>query len=249
MNGLFAGSYNSGILRGIILNQSACNRLAISAGYAKKASGKASKAAEAKSDDGPKKEAKIHRPSYGRRRRMQFEKNRERAFDMNQLEEWKGDDHHILGHWLLNSIRDVRKYVRKEKFEIPTLSEFSKPFALPPKENILKFQTNRVLGKPEDPLNRRVTMTLKVSDLNLSPKDLHVFLLLVGPRYNSETDTLKMSSDSELTSSLNKKKISDTLDALLSEAKNSKEKFEDVPLVKYKHKSKPSYEFPKEWLP
>ncbi|OMJ09038.1 hypothetical protein AYI70_g11158, partial [Smittium culicis] len=112
MNSIFAGSYSSGILRGIILNQPARNRLVISAGYAKKASGKANKAAEAegKSDDGPKKEAKIHRPSYGRRRRMQFEKNRERAFDMNQLEEWKGDDHHILGHWLLNSIRDVRKY-------------------------------------------------------------------------------------------------------------------------------------------
>ncbi|OLY79726.1 37S ribosomal protein S24, mitochondrial [Smittium mucronatum] len=250
MNGILIKNISSAILPRISSGKSILGGYFLSNGYAKKASGgdKAPKASEPVKESEGKKERK-HFPTYGRKRRMQYERNRERAFDMNQLEEWKGDDHHILGHWFLNSIRDVRKYVRKEKFEIPTLSEFSKPFAPPQATQILKFQTNRIHGKPDEPLNRRVTMTAKVSDFGLSADDLHVFLLLVGPRYNPVTDMLTMSSDTELTSKLNKKKISDTLDALLSEAKSSKEKYLDVPLMKYKIKARPKLEFPKEWLP
>ncbi|PVV00205.1 hypothetical protein BB559_000037 [Furculomyces boomerangus] len=213
--------------------------------YATKA-GSEPVAASAEGQDGEKRK---HQPAYGRKRRMQFEKNRERVFDINQLDTWKGDDHHIFGHWLLNSVRDVRKYIRKEKYEVPTLANLAKPFVLPSTKNILKFQINRVHGKPEDPLNQRVTLFVKVSELNLAKKDLHKFLLLAGPRYNSHTDILTISSDTEPTSLLNKKLLSDTLDELIKEATTSKDKFEDIPLLPPKNKGRHIHQFPKEWMP
>ncbi|PVV04522.1 hypothetical protein BB560_000971 [Smittium megazygosporum] len=188
-------------------------------------------------------------PMYSRKRALQLQNFELDAFDVEKLEPWEGDDHHIYGHALLESIRDVRKYLRKEKYELPVLKKHHKTFVPPTKEQFVVFQTNKVHGRPEEPINRRVTMKLKVSNLNLKPKELHKFLLMVGPRYSPHTDMLVMSADSELTSVLNKKLLSDQLDDLLNESIKGEDKFEDIPLPTYKKPKKVVPDFPKEWLP
>ena len=62
-------------------------------------------------------------------------------------------------------------------------------------------------------------MCVKVEKLGLNDAERHKFLLLVGPRYDPYKDELKMSEDREQTSLENKKRLSDTLDKLLAEAK------------------------------
>ncbi|OMH81547.1 37S ribosomal protein S24, mitochondrial [Zancudomyces culisetae] len=183
-------------------------------------------------ENGGKSEYNKRFPAYGRRRRVKHEQHRQNIFDIETLREDEDDrhgdyGHHTFGHWMLESIRDVRKYVRKEKFEIPQLSEFSKPFSLPSAEKrILKFQTTKIHGVvsannavEKDSLNRRVTLQVKVDDLKLSNAARHKFLLLAGPRYDFNTDILKISSDREPTANLNKKRLVDEFKALLEESK------------------------------
>jgi small subunit ribosomal protein S35 len=70
---------------------------------------------------------------------------------------------------------------------------------------------------------------------------------LVGPRYNPETDIVKMSSEMFETQAQNKRYLGDLVDTLLAEAKNEEDMFEDVPLDFRHHKFKRRVEFPEEW--
>ncbi|PVU95049.1 hypothetical protein BB561_002082 [Smittium simulii] len=158
-------------------------------------------------------------------------------------------DHHMYGQLVLSAIRDVRKYLRKEKFELPTFAEKAKPFVKPSNKHLVMYQINTVHGREDMPFNKRVTLKLKVSNLNLKKAELHKFLLLVGPRYDLSTDMLTMSSDTELTSVLNKKKLSQTLEVLIKEAVNDKDYFEDIPLKTYIKRKKTVPKYPEEWLP
>ncbi|KAJ2828252.1 37S ribosomal protein S24, mitochondrial [Coemansia erecta] len=158
------------------------------------------------------------------------------------------DDHHTAGHLLLESIRDVRKYMRQAEFEIPTLAEHAKPFTPPSAREILHFERSVTIGEEYLAQDRKVLLRLKVSHLGLKGAELHKFILLAGERYNPETDELKMSEKRESTSLMNKKRLADTLVALITEAKNSDDTFKDVPLDFSYRGYKPAPEFPKEWL-
>ncbi|KAJ1914746.1 37S ribosomal protein S24, mitochondrial [Mycoemilia scoparia] len=171
------------------------------------------------------------------------------ACDIDKLETDNTGEHTTYGHLLLENIRDVRHYLRKIKYEIPTLAEHYKPFIPPTEKQALRFKTTKHYGINPHPGDKRVTLTTKVSKLGLTNAQKHKFLLLVGPRYNPATDELKMTEDKAQTIMENKKLLSDTLDRLLAEAKNNDDMFEDIPLTFPHHKPKTVHKFPEEWLP
>ncbi|KAJ2607917.1 37S ribosomal protein S24, mitochondrial [Coemansia sp. RSA 1365] len=164
-----------------------------------------------------------------------------KAFEKEELEyenddgmappEGKFDDygHHTYGHLLLESIRDVRKYERMIEFELPTLVEHAKPFKPPSSECILHFESSATMGEKFLAQDRKVILRVKVAKLGLKTPELHKFLLLVGVRYNPQSDELKMSENREATSLLNKRRLADTLASLIAQAKNE-DSFADVPL-------------------
>ncbi|KAI8319433.1 hypothetical protein GQ54DRAFT_299342 [Martensiomyces pterosporus] len=170
-------------------------------------------------------------------------------FDIDDMETWEYNDHHTYGHLLLESIRDVRKYARLVKFELPTLAEHAKPFRPPPASHCLRFERSFTLGDRDLADDRKVVLRVTVSQLGLKGPELHKFLLLAGVRYNPETDELKMSEGREATSLLNKKRLADTLSALVAESKKKDDMFADVPLDFAHHTHKPRASFPAEWLP
>ncbi|KAI9501309.1 mitochondrial ribosomal subunit protein-domain-containing protein, partial [Coemansia spiralis] len=168
--------------------------------------------------------------------------------DIEDLEDWEFDDHHYYGHLLMESVRDVRKYVRQMKFEFPTLAEHAKPFRAPPAPNILQFESSSTMGEKFQAEDRKVVLRVKVAKLGLTGTELHKFILLAGVRYNPRKDELKMSESREISSLLNKKRLGDTLAALIAEAKNDADSFIDVPLD-FRHVGyKPKAYFPKEWM-
>ncbi|KAJ1796399.1 37S ribosomal protein S24, mitochondrial [Coemansia sp. RSA 2399] len=168
---------------------------------------------------------------------------------MDDLEDGESDDHHLYGHLLLESIRDVRKYTRQMKFEHPSLADYKKPFQAPPESHILEFESSATMGEKVQAHDRKVMMRVKVSKLGLSAPELRKFVLLAEARYNPQRDELKMSESREVSSLLNKKRLADTLAALITEAKKKDDSFADVPLdfVHYKYKPKPV--FPESWTP
>ncbi|KAJ1802063.1 37S ribosomal protein S24, mitochondrial [Coemansia sp. RSA 2599] len=173
----------------------------------------------------------------------------DRAYDMEHMGDWEYDDHHTYGHLLMDNIRDVRKYVRLMKFEHPTLAQHAKPFRPPPSTHVLRFESTVTVGDKVQAQDRKVVLRVKVSQLGLKGPELHKFLLLVGVRYNPETDEIKMSESREATSLLNKKRLADTLNVLIAEAKKKDDMFADVPLDFSYHKYKYKMPFPAEWLP
>ncbi|KAJ1843301.1 37S ribosomal protein S24, mitochondrial, partial [Coemansia sp. RSA 2703] len=173
----------------------------------------------------------------------------DRDYDIETVEDWEYDDHHTYGHLLLDNVRDVRKYVRLMKFEHPTLAQHAKPFKAPSEAHILRFERTVTMGDKTQAQDRKVVLRVQVAKLGLKGPELHKFLLLVGSRYNPETDELKMSEDREITSLLNKKRLADTLNQLISEAKKTDDMFSDVALDFTYHKYKHKMAFPEEWLP
>ncbi|KAG0227004.1 37S ribosomal protein S24, mitochondrial [Actinomortierella wolfii] len=171
------------------------------------------------------------------------------GFDITNLEDFKFDDSATTGYDNLEAIREVRKYLRLIKYELPKLKAYAKPFQPPTKSQILKFRTMTYIGEPNHPASAKVVMTVKTGDLPLTDPEMHKFLLLAGPRYNPHTQEIKMSCERFQERSQNLKWLSDTLDKLIDEAKKDPEQMADLPLdLRHAEKSyKPKIKFPKEW--
>ncbi|KAJ2159547.1 37S ribosomal protein S24, mitochondrial [Coemansia sp. RSA 552] len=158
-------------------------------------------------------------------------------------------DHHTFGHYLIENLQDVRKYSRMMLHELPTLAGHAQPYVAPAQGSILRFERSFTMGETHAPEDRKTVLRVKVADLQLKPAELHKFLLLVGVRYDPTTDELRMSEKREASSLLNKKRLADTLTALIAEAKSTDDTFADVPLdFSYaRHKHKPKATIPLEW--
>ncbi|KAJ2548288.1 37S ribosomal protein S24, mitochondrial, partial [Coemansia sp. RSA 1933] len=136
----------------------------------------------------PSSERKLHAALY---------EQEDQENDIDELQEWDNDDHHVYGHMLMDGIRDVRRYARQMKFEHPTLAEYKKPFRAPSKSHILEFESSATMGEKIQANDRKVVMRVKVSRLGLSASELHKFVLLAESRYNPQKDELKMSESRE----------------------------------------------------
>ncbi|KAG0053263.1 37S ribosomal protein S24, mitochondrial [Gryganskiella cystojenkinii] len=169
--------------------------------------------------------------------------------DITNLEEFGFDDSTTIGYDHMDTQKEVRKYLRITKYELPKLKAFVKPFQPPTKTQILRFRTSTYIGESNHPAAPKVVMTVDTKSLPLTNPELHKFLLLVGPRYDPVNEAIKMSCEKFQDRSQNFKWLSDTLDKLIEEAKKNPEEMQEVPLD-LRHAAKnlrPKVRFPKEW--
>ena len=98
------------------------------------------------------------------------------------------------------------------------------------------------------PGSNKIVLEFCTRDLRALSEPQRIKLIkLVGPRYNPETDTVKISSEMFETSAQNKRYLGDLVDTLIAEAQDDTDTFEDVPLDFRHHKFRPKVEFPDAW--
>ena len=125
--------------------------------------------------------------------------------------------------------------------------ELAKPFVPPALDMPLRFRYTTYMGETH-PAARKIVVEFCTSDLpDLTAAQRTKLIKLVGPRYNPETDVVKMSSEMFETQAQNKRYLGDLVDTLIAEAKNEEDMFEDVPLDFRHHKFKRKPQFPDGW--
>lgn len=98
------------------------------------------------------------------------------------------------------------------------------------------------------PAERKVVVEFSVPDLpNLTQVQRDKLIKLAGPRYNPDTQVVKMSAEHFETQAQNKRYLGDVIRDLLNEARNPIDTFADVPFDFRHHKPKVFHHFPKEW--
>ena len=117
----------------------------------------------------------------------------------------------------------------------------------PTHEHPLRFRYTTYMGETH-PGSRKIVLEFCTRDLRDLTEPQRIKLIkLVGPRYNPDTDIVKMSSEMFETAAQNKRYLGDLVDTLLDEARDETDTFEDIPLDFRHHKPKPKVEFPEEW--
>lgn len=125
--------------------------------------------------------------------------------------------------------------------------EFIKPFEPPTEAQPLRFRYTTYLGETH-PAARKVVLQFCPKDLpGLTTAQQLKLLKLVGPRYNPDTEIVKMSSEKFEAPAQNKRHLADLLTSLIDEAKNGKDTLEDIPLDLRHHKAKKVAKYPQEW--
>ncbi|KAF4952307.1 hypothetical protein FGADI_6845 [Fusarium gaditjirri] len=163
-----------------------------------------------------------------------------------ELEEFDEDDITSMAHGKLDEIRDMRQYARLAVWELPLLSKYAKPFVPPSDNQVLRWRYTSYMGEFH-PAEKKVVVQFAPDDLKLTPVQTEKLKKLAGPRYNPETEIIKMSSDSFEHQAQNKRYLSNLVDDLIAAAKDPKDTFEDIPLDTRHHKIQPKPQFPKEW--
>jgi small subunit ribosomal protein S35 len=98
------------------------------------------------------------------------------------------------------------------------------------------------------PAEKKIVLEFCTRDLPaLTEAQRTKLIKLVGPRYNPETDIVKMSSEMFETQAQNKRYLGDLVDTLMAEARDGSDMFEDVPLDFRHHRFKRRPEFPEGW--
>jgi small subunit ribosomal protein S35 len=98
------------------------------------------------------------------------------------------------------------------------------------------------------PAAKKVVVQFCTRDLpNITEAQRIKLIKLAGVRYNPDTDVVKMSCEKFEAPAQNKRYLGDLIGNLITEAKNSKDMFEDVPLDFRHHKPKKVPMFPEEW--
>ncbi|KAH8925144.1 hypothetical protein BT69DRAFT_1216941 [Atractiella rhizophila] len=151
------------------------------------------------------------------------------------------------------------KYLRLTEFELPTFTRFHKPFVPPSSKHIVRIRTQHYQGE-EHPADRKCALTVHVPGIpNLEDWMRHKFRVLAGPRWYPEEDMVKISCELFPELEMNEKWCNDTLNKLLTVAKEGEDKMLDVPLdtraaekrkkVKRSRRAVEAEDFPLEWLP
>lgn len=126
-------------------------------------------------------------------------------------------------------------------------AELARPFEPPTAATPFRFRYTSYLGEKHPAINK-VVVEFSTKDMDLLPTQRNKLIKLAGPRYNPDTDIIKMSCEEFDTQAQNKRFLGETITKLLEEAKDGKDTFEDVPFDFRHHKPKVRYEFPKEWI-
>jgi small subunit ribosomal protein S35 len=171
-------------------------------------------------------------------------------FDMAEDgdEDFNDDEITSMAHAELELHREMREYARIIAWDMPLLSKFAKPFTLPPETHILRFRYTSYMGE-HHPAENKVVVELSSKDLtpkHLTEDQRQTFLRLVGPRYNPDTDIVRMSTEKYTTRAQNKRYLGDLVQSLIKEAKEG-DSFTDIPLDLRHHKPKRKLAFPESW--
>ncbi|KIW89587.1 uncharacterized protein Z519_09743 [Cladophialophora bantiana CBS 173.52] len=162
-------------------------------------------------------------------------------------EEWDESAISSVAHNELDLHREVREYTRVIAWDMPLLQQFAKPFTPPTEATPLRFRYTTYMGEYH-PAARKVVVQFCTKDLpDLTEKQRQKLLKLVGPRYNPDTDVVKMSCEIFEAPAQNKRYLGDQVKKLLDEARNGKDTFEDIPLDLRHHKPQKKVEFPDNW--
>lgn len=97
------------------------------------------------------------------------------------------------------------------------------------------------------PAEKKVVVQFSPYDLKLEPVQIEKLKKLAGPRYNPETQIIKMSSESFEHQAQNKAYLSGLVDELIAAAKDPKDTFADIPLDTRHHQKQKKPKWPKEW--
>jgi small subunit ribosomal protein S35 len=98
------------------------------------------------------------------------------------------------------------------------------------------------------PAARKVVLQFSPADIpGLTTQQRLKLLKLVGPRYNPDTEIIKMSCEQFEAPAQNKRYLGDLVKKLLDEARNPEDTFEDIPLDLRHHKPKRRLDFPEAW--
>jgi small subunit ribosomal protein S35 len=110
-------------------------------------------------------------------------------------------------------------------------TEFRRVFSAPAK-NAIKLKLTGYQGENHPGSSKAVLYFSPKTSLPHGhlPQVMHKFKVLAGPRYDSTTDTLTISCDTFASQEENAKWCSDTLDKLLSEAKDLSNPMSDIPV-------------------
>ncbi|KKK24141.1 hypothetical protein P175DRAFT_0520251 [Aspergillus ochraceoroseus IBT 24754] len=163
-------------------------------------------------------------------------------------DQFNDDEITSMAHAEVELHREMREYARITAWDMPFLSKLAKPFTLPPETHILRFRYTTYMGESHPAENKVV---VELSSRDLSPKHLseaqrQTFLKLVGPRYNPDTDIVRMSCEKFSTRAQNKRYLGDLINTLIKEAKEG-DSFADIPLDLRHHKPKQKLRFPQSW--
>ncbi|KAK2612325.1 37S ribosomal protein S24, mitochondrial [Conoideocrella luteorostrata] len=161
-------------------------------------------------------------------------------------DEFDEDDITSMAHGKLEEVREMRHYARLAAWEMPLLAKFAKPFVPPKEDEVLRWRYTTYMGESH-PAERKVVVQFAPSDLKLTTVQTEKLKKLAGPRYNPETEIIKMSCESYEHQAQNKLYLTNLVDDLIVAAKDPKDTFEDVPLDLRHHQIKEKPRFPKEW--
>ncbi|CDM37004.1 hypothetical protein CBS147339_2320 [Penicillium roqueforti] len=163
-------------------------------------------------------------------------------------EEINDDEITSLAHAEMELHREMREYARITAWDMPMLSKLAKPFTLPPSTHILRFRYTTYMGE-QHPAEPKVVVELVSQDLTpkyLTEAQRQTFLKLAGPRYNPQTDIIRMSSEKFGSRAQNKRYLADLVNSMIKEAKEG-DSFADVPLDLRHHRPKTKLQFPESW--
>ncbi|KAF2874496.1 mitochondrial ribosomal subunit protein-domain-containing protein [Massariosphaeria phaeospora] len=167
---------------------------------------------------------------------------------MGPDEDFHGDDLTSLGHGQLDQHRELRHYNRLISWELPLLHQLARPFEPPTAATPFRFRYTSYLGE-KHPATNKVVVEFSPSDMPaLTPLQKDKLIKLVGPRYNPDSDIVKMSCELYDTQPQNKRFLGDTISKLLAEAKDGTDTFADVPFDFRHHKPKVHFAFPQAWI-
>ncbi|KAM0519471.1 hypothetical protein ACHAPE_003645 [Trichoderma viride] len=161
-------------------------------------------------------------------------------------DEFDEDDITSMAHGKLDEVRDMRHYARLAIWEMPLLAKFAKSFAPPTEKQVLRWRYTTYMGESH-PAEKKVVVQFAPDDLGLTDVQTEKLKKLAGPRYNPETELVKMSSESFEHQAQNKQYLVNLVNDLITAAKDPKDTFADVSLDLRHHKFEPKPQFPKEW--
>lgn len=164
--------------------------------------------------------------------RKRQERDADLKFSVDGMDEYDFGDITSMAHDQLEQHRLIRKYYRIMATEMPALAEFASEFKLPSASEYLRFKYTIHFGT-KHPEADRVAVTFSLSDFaadqDLSSEAVHKAKLLLGTRYDSIDDTVKMTCNKFTSSEQNRAYLLDVIRNVAAEARKDPKKFQHVP--------------------